>query len=206
MATLPGARSYILSLTLLTLAPVAASANSSDADGAQGDPHPEIVPEGFSQSEVVSLDVPPVDDSATDEQAQSAERIARCRSNVLALAETLEAEYRVAVSETGRAIAAIIENKSLDQTAKLGQILGQQQARKQFDEMIRAAREVSTPAKLAACARLHPHPPGIQARNRLPNIHDVESLTDSILLQIANQPAQQPLSFGVVVWLWNADF
>ena len=204
MATLPGARSYILSLTLLTLAPVTASANSADADGAEGVSHPEIVPEGFHQPELASLDVPAVDDSMSDEEAQAAERITRCRSNVLALAETLEAEYRAAVSETEKAIAGIIENRSLDQTAKLGQILGQQQARKQLDELIRIAREVSTPASLAACARLRPHPPGVQASNRLPNIQDVESLTDSILLQIANQPVHNPLPFGVLAGLWNA--
>ncbi len=204
MATLPGARSYILSLTLLTLAPVTASANSADADGAEVVSHPEIVPEGFAQPEPASLDVPAVDDSTSDEEAQAAERVNRCRSNVLDLAETLEAQYRAAVLETEKAIATIIENTSLDQTAKLAQILGQQQARKRLDEMIRVAREVSTPARLAACARLRPHAPGVQAPNRLPNIQDVESLIDSILLQIANQPAQNPLPFGVLVGLWNA--
>ena len=204
MAFPPFARSHILSLLLVTLAPVAASANSDDALDAERAAMPELIPEGYSFSEPASLDVPQVDDRVDDQSVRTQERIARCREAVLQVANILESEYRAAVLEHNRAFERIMRDQSLDQTAKQGRMLGLQKARQRFDELINTARRDSTPAKLGACERALPHPRGAPVPGRLPNIDDVESLVDSILLQLANQPENSPMPLEILADQWNS--
>lgn len=205
MAILPTARLYILSLSLLTLAPVAATANSDDAIGAKGSSHPEIVSEGFIAAEPASFNPAEAGNSIDDDLPQPQDRSARCKREVLSLADMLESEYRVAMSEIEISIRNILENQGLDQPAKRSNILIQQSAQQQLDDLINTARNISTPANLAACSRTIPHPRSAQAPNSILNIDDVEELLDFILLQIANQPANNPLPFEVLAGLWNAQ-